>query len=133
MPEQPKTLHPLAWYVRKMNQGERKCRQIRHDWPTDRLEPGLRKLPDGLKVIGEIDRLRLVEWCYSCGSEGTSFRERDGHMSREDHGSRRRITHGPDWTTVPREVEAWPRLIKAELTDTDSIAKLLVRAAQNVS
>src|SRR6516165_10608691 len=106
-------IHPLGWYVSKMPPEQRVCRIRRHDWPTDHIEPGLRSLPDGIRVIGETSsmdpessRLRIIEYCSSCGSEAVSFRQRNGHLDYAQ--TRRRITaRGPDWLTIPREVESW--------------------------
>lgn len=131
MPTQSRTIRALPYYVGKMGAGERECRMARrHVWPTDKLVPGMRKIPPGVKVIGEIDRLRIIEYCESCGSEGTSFRLRDGHLNMDDR--RRRVTHGPDWQTIPREVEAWPSLIRAVVADSDAIARLFRNAAQTI-
>lgn len=120
----------LMHYVRQMTSGERECRtRGRHVWPTDNLI-GARKLPSDVRVVGQYwegeHRLRVSEYCATCGSEGISFRRSDGYRN---YDIPRRVIHGPDWTTIPNDVDAYPRDLKAA-GEGKQTAALFVSAAK---
>jgi hypothetical protein len=130
MTTQTAPIRSLPYYIGKMTPGERLCRtRGRHRWPTDNLA-GARKLPADVRVVGQLwegtHRLRVAEYCDDCGSEGISFRHSDGFRNFDIV---RRVVHGPDWITIPGEVDAYPRDIKAA-GENKTIAALFVNAAK---
>jgi hypothetical protein len=123
-------IRTLAYYMRKMDEGERKCRtRGRHTWPTENLA-GATTLPPDIHVTGQYwegqHRLRVSEYCADCGSEGISFRHSDGFRNYQ---IARRVVHGPDWTTIPNQVDAYPRDLKAA-GEGKATAALFVKAAK---